>query len=238
MKTGVPMVIYISIDDTDSLESIGTGRLAREIAEILATTYPVVSVTRHQFYVHPDIPYTSHNSGAVIHLADIPKDEFPVLFGRIKRLMQERFVEGSDPGIALAAREQVSPAMIVFGFDAKTTIVTEKKARSIAHHAGIFLEGLGGTEGGVIGAVAGIGLAASGSDGRYLQIGSIREIRGDQDISDLLRTGIEQVITTEGEILTKGRVTIPKFPQPVCILGRPVLIVDERDGVFLPLRRD
>ena len=56
------MVLYIALDDTDTLDSIGTGRLAREIAEDLAREFPVYAVTRHQLFVHPDIPYTSHNS--------------------------------------------------------------------------------------------------------------------------------------------------------------------------------
>ena len=232
------MSVYLGIDDTDSLDSIGTGRLARAIAEILSRNYPVVCVTRHQFLIHPDIPYTSHNSGAVIHFSDLSPDQYPRLFETAKELMKERFVDGSDPGIALAGSEQVSPAMITFGLDAKTRVLTQEQARAIAQNAGILLEGLGGTEGGVIGAVAGIGLAVSGSDGRYLQIGSIRDHRGDLRVENLLTIGIDQVITTEGKILTEGLISIPKFPQPLRIMGKPILMVEERDGGLHLVRRD
>ena len=232
------MSVYIGIDDTDSLDSIGTGRLARVIAEILGKTYPVVSVTRHQFFVHPNIPYTSHNSCAVIHLADIPYDEYALLFEKAKSLMKERFIEGSDPGLALAGSDQVNPAMVAFGYDAKCSVVTQERARTIAYHAGILLEGLGGTEGGVIGAVGGVGLAASGSDGRYLQIGSIRDRMGNQTVEELLTIGIDQVITTDGKVITEGLITIPKFPQPLRLLERPILLVDEQDGQLISVKRN
>ncbi len=232
------MPVYLSIDDTDTLESIGTGRLAREIAENLGETYPVICVTRHQFFLHSDIPYTSHNSGAVIHLADIPSHNLPLLFEKVKHLMKERFVEGSDPGIALAGSDQVTPAMVAFGVDAKYHVVTQERARTIAHHAGILLEGLGGTEGGVIGALGGIGLAASGSDGRYLQIGSIRDMRGDQTAEELLKRGIDQIVTTDGKAITEGLIVIPKFPQPARILGKAVLLVQEMETGLTLFKRD
>ena len=142
------MSVYLCIDDTDSLDSIGTGRLAREIAEIIGPTYPVECVTRHQLLVHPDIPYTSHNSCAVIHLGDIPENAYSFLFDQVKNLMNERFIEGSDPGIALAGEFRVNPAIVAFGIDAKTRIVDQKRARAIAQNSGVLLEGLGGTEGG------------------------------------------------------------------------------------------
>ncbi len=231
-------MIYLGIDDTDSLDSIGTGRLAREIADILKNKYPVDCITRHQLFVHPDIPYTSHNSCAVIHLSDIPQSDYLSLFEQAKQIMRERFVEGSDPGIALAGTDQVSPIMVAFGFDAKCMIVTQERARRIAHHAGILLEGLGGTEGGVIGAVCGIGLAASGSDGRYLQLGSIREKRGQRTVQEILDTGIDRVMTLDGKIVTEGLVSIEKFPQPSRLLGKPVVVVEERDGQFYLVKRD
>ncbi|PWR69649.1 ABC transporter substrate-binding protein [Methanospirillum lacunae] len=231
-------MIYLCIDDTDSLDSIGTGRLAREIADVLNIKYPVVCITRHQLFVHPDIPYTSHNSCAVIHLLDIPKTEYPILFNQAKLIMKERFVEGSDPGIALAGEDQVNSAMVAFGFDTKCMIVTQERARKIADHAGILLEGLGGSEGGVIGAIAGIGLAASGSDGRYLQLGSIREKRGERTVQEILQTGIDQVITLEGKSVSDGTVMIEKFPQPARLLGKAIVLVDERDGQLHLVKRD
>jgi hypothetical protein len=38
-------MIYVGIDDTDTLESRGTGRLARNIATALASKYTIFGVT-------------------------------------------------------------------------------------------------------------------------------------------------------------------------------------------------
>ena len=58
------MKILISIDDTDNLESCGTGELATQISQTIAEQgWGTCSyITRHQLLVHPDVPYTSHNS--------------------------------------------------------------------------------------------------------------------------------------------------------------------------------
>ena len=58
------MNIFICIDDTDNLESIGTGEVLEELMAALdAQQLAQCSfVTRHQLFIHPDIAYTSHNS--------------------------------------------------------------------------------------------------------------------------------------------------------------------------------
>ncbi|HWQ66674.1 MAG TPA: ABC transporter substrate-binding protein [Methanospirillum sp.] len=232
------MTIFLGIDDTDSLESVGTGRLAREIASLLARQYPVRCVTRHQFFVHPDIPYTSHNSGAVIHLEDISDEFLDDLFDSVRIMMQKWFVDGSDPGLALARSDLITAPVITFGQDAKRIVLTLEQAWTLARNSGIMLEGLGGTDGGVIGALAGIGLAATGYDGRYLQIGSIRDHPGDQSVEDLKRAGVDLVMTIDGRVVTEGLIRIRKFPQPVCIGARPVLLVEEYEGELVLVKRE
>jgi hypothetical protein len=232
------MVLYIALDDTDTLDSIGTGRLAREIAGELAKEYPVYAVTRHQLYVHPDIPYTSHNSCAVIHLHENGSDIRSRLTTRVGSLMKERFVEGSDPGLAIARTSDITPATFLFGFDAKQRVVTQDQARTIARNARIPLIGLGGTEGGVIGALAGVALAASGSDGRFLHTGTIREFSGSRTIESLRAAGISEIHSVDGEPIVEGFVEIQKFPQPVCIRGQPVLFVERIGSTLRSVKRD
>ena len=103
------MTFFLSIDDTDSLNSRGTGRLARAIADTLGQEYPVTAVTRHQLFVHESIPYTSHNSCAVIHIGPTAPDQAERIFSIARRVMLEDFVEGSDPGIALAHSDRSYP---------------------------------------------------------------------------------------------------------------------------------
>lgn len=56
------MRYLIGIDDTDNLESRGTGFRARQLLQRLAEAgfARPLGITRHQLYVHSDIPYTSH----------------------------------------------------------------------------------------------------------------------------------------------------------------------------------
>jgi len=61
-------MLFIGLDDTDTLESRGTGRLARRIAAALAADYSVLGVTRHQLLVDPRVPCTRNNSSAAIAL--------------------------------------------------------------------------------------------------------------------------------------------------------------------------
>lgn len=50
----------ISFDDTDMIGSIGTGHVLQGFLDEMKLDYDFIS--RHQLYVHEEIPYTSHNS--------------------------------------------------------------------------------------------------------------------------------------------------------------------------------
>jgi hypothetical protein len=229
-------MIYIAMDDTDNAESRGTGRLAREVAAELSKNHRIAGVTRHQLFVHESIPYTSHNSCAVIHVeGEAGLDD---VFDAAKKHMLGDFVEGSDPGLAVASSGQINFSVVAFGQDAKRSVVDQKRARAVAANAGIRLEGLGGTEGGVIGAVAGLGLAHIRNDGRFLLKGKNREISGVQPVSALLRSGIDRIVTLEGRIVEDGTVQLKKSPTPSVVLGKAVLFVEEADGEYIALKRE
>jgi hypothetical protein len=152
--------------------------------------------------------------------------------------MKERFIPGSDPGLCLARHEQVTTPVITFGQDAKSKILTQEQARKIAANLNIQLYGLGGTNGGIIGALAGAGLAATGMDGRFLHIGTIRDRQGSMEVDALLKSGIDDVMSTDGRVVKEGLIQIRKFPQPVRIFGRPFLLVEEIEGQWHAVRRD
>ena len=58
------MNVLVAVDDTDNLGTKGTGHLAERIAQrIEANDWGRRSyITRHQLFVHPDVPYTSHGT--------------------------------------------------------------------------------------------------------------------------------------------------------------------------------
>jgi hypothetical protein len=236
------MTILLAVDDTDNYKSRGTGRLARAIAGKLSKRYPVHGVTRHQLYVHPDIPFTSHNSCAVIHINnhfnshEITKE----IFETAKQEILQDFIIGSDPGLAVAHIEQISPSLVAFGKDAKNTVLTQDKARRIAGNLNIQLEGLGGTEDGVIGAMAGLGLASTNNDGRYLQIGQIRSLTGPQPAEKLLNVGIDEISTTDGVEIKKGIIFnhLEKSVKPCPVNNKVILFVEKENGKYFALKRD
>lgn len=229
-------MIYIGIDDTDTLESRGTGRLARNIAAELSNKYQIFGVTRHQLFVHPDIPFTSHNSCAVIH-AEAPPTAIEEIFYTTKKLMLEDYIEGSDPGLAIATTDQITPAAVAFGLDAKNVIVTQERALKVAHSCGIRVEGLGGTNGGIIGAIAGISLASLRNDGRFLLKGKNRELTGIRSVSEIIGAGIDQILTLQGETVNEGKVKILKNATPSFIHGKAVLFVEKSGDCMVALKR-
>jgi hypothetical protein len=227
------MLVYIGIDDTDNHESRGTGHLARQIAADLSQDHTIQGVTRHQLLVDPRIPYTSHNSSAAILLSSDIKPDPAVLFERVRELMLADFQPGSDPGLCVAIR---IPAEITeFGRRTQTEVVTQQVALDLATANGILLAGLGGTQDGVIGALAAVGLAACGEDGRYLQIGRIREMTGVYPVSELLKAGIAAVQTLEGKPVLEGFIQTEKL-RPSRRGGRPVQFVAWQDGCWRPLK--
>jgi len=99
------------------------------------------------------------------------------------------------------------------------------------------LEGLGGTHGGVIGALSAVGLAASGEDGRYIQVGGLRELTGLQPVKALLAAGIHHVQALDGGEVTEGMVMTDKL-RPARRGGVPVAVVQWQDDVWQPLKLD
>jgi len=160
-------MIYVGIDDTDTLESPGTNQLAREIVRRLADRLRCVSIVRHQLLFDPRIPYTSKNGSASIRFERIAPLTMGDLIAAIRHIMQASYVEGSDPGLVVS--EHVPEEVTAYALRCKHEIIEQREPRALAAKHGIHLEGLGGTEGGVIGALAAVGLIATENDGRVVQ---------------------------------------------------------------------
>ena len=228
------MRVWIGLDDTDNDESRGTGHLARQIAAALVETGALLGVTRHQLLVDPRVPYTSHNSSAAIHLETRDSFDLSALMDRVRRAMLADFQPGSDPGLCIASGE-VPAEIVAFGRRAQIDVVTQSQARSLASAFDLRLEGLGGTQDGVIGALSAVGLAACGEDGRYLLVGAIRALAGLQPVETLLSAGIAAVKTMDGQIVRQGMVLADKL-RPARRSGMPVQYVDWQVDHWQPLK--
>lgn len=233
------MTIYVGIDDTGNAESVGTGKFARIIAGEISKKYPVFGVTRHQFYVHPDINFSLHNFGAVIHV-DTEEKHVDDIFELVKEVMQDNFNEGSNPGLAVAHEIRISPAVVAYGKDTKETVLKSEMAWGLALNSNIRLESIDGNGNGVIGAIAGLGLASTKNDGRFLQIGKIRKLKGPQPVEKLIAAGIDGIFTPDGRSVTKGTVFNEgnKPVKPCPVNGEVILFVNEEKGVLKAITRD
>lgn len=228
-------MLFIGLDDTDNLESRGTGHLAREIASALAADYPLLGVTRHQLLLDPRVPSTKNNSCAAIAL-EVDGDVDPaLLLERVRALMLADFQPGSDPGLCIG--HTVPDSVSRFGRRAQREMVSQDDARALAARHGLLLQGLGGDEDGVIGALAAVGLAATGEDGRYVLVGRSRELTGLQPVSALRAAGIVAVQTPGGQPVTEGLVQTDKL-RPARRGGRPIAVVEWAGDHWLPLKLD
>jgi len=194
--------ILVAIDDTDNMESRGTGALASLLSDALETNGWGRSqpVTRHQMLLHPDIPYTSHNS-SMCFAAEI-EPEFLYPFTEFAQsFLQRESAPGSDPGLCIVDRERLSEpdALMAFGKKAKTTIITKGEAYRLAGHLSVHLSEHGGTGLGIIGALAGCGLRMSGNDGRFRGHLRIAENGRRFSVAELLqKTGVDVVKSLDG----------------------------------------
>jgi hypothetical protein len=224
------MRYLIGIDDTDNPDSRGTGFRARQLGARLgeAGLAETLGITRHQLYVHPDIPYTSHNSSACldVRLQDVP---VAALVDYCRDYLATESADGSDAGFCIAAYEVIPDEVVAFGRAAKGTILTQEQARERAAAAAFHLEGVTGDHMGIIGALSAVGLRRSGHDGRFIWARGVRELSGTAVVEDLLAdTGIDSVETVDGRpVPGKARLCVDPWPRPVLLNGKAVLLAQE-----------
>ena len=184
------MRAYIGFDDTDNHDSdFGTGKIARRFENVMPEGCHMWGVVRQQLLVDERIPYTSHNSSAcvVVDFSDLSlKDD---LISRAAGYIERESAEGSDPGLCLACEgDQALTDLISFGRLCATRIVTQKEALKAAE--GIHISGHGGTNDGIIGAAAAVGLTASGWSGRFIEFAGLRRFPDMVAVSELEKYGI------------------------------------------------
>ena len=225
--------LVIAVDDTDNAEEGGTGSVARTIAGRLSARFPVWGVTRHQFIVLPEIPYTKKNSGNVVHLLEAPPD-VAALAEEVAEWVRELVWPGSDPGLCVARPEALRG--IELGREAQRRFVAKEEVRAAAREAGVLLTHPCATDEGIVGAFAGACLAAGGDDGRFVQVGRVRELTGKVTVEDFLAAGGDEVRSVEGGPLTQGLLEAERL-RPALRGGRCVLYcAPAAEGLWLPLR--
>jgi hypothetical protein len=226
-------MIYVGIDDTDTLETRGTNRLAREIVRIISDDFRCVWIARHQLLFDPRVPYTSKNGSASIALEPRGDENLIALADRVEAIMRADFIVGSDPGLCVINRQ--IDDITAFGRRCQQSLVKRDEARSLAAEHGVILRGLGGTEDGVIGSLAAVGLAMAGNDGRVIQLGEFDDdFSGCHSIERLHERCVTVRTLAENQPVTCGLVDIGKKLRPSLRSGRFILFVEPGGSELAP----
>lgn len=233
------MKYLLGIDDTDNLESRGTGHRVRELADWLNTNHLAepLGITRHQLLVDPRIPYTSHNSSACLA---VEMERAEDVWNAARQFLLLTSATGSDVGLCLTSWDSITEEVLAFGRRAKLEVLTMLEAQETASRSKIRSEGLTGTGGGVIGALAGVGLHRAGNDGRFLWLPGLRDLKGKYPIEEILAKGhIERVCTMdEAELSFENIIDVGEWVRPVLKNGKSTLYVEEQNHEWHILSKD
>lgn len=170
------MRAYVCFDDTDILGADrGTGKLVRWFEDELPTGCTLWGVVRQQLLVHPDIPYTSHNSSACAVVDMLDGDALDEMTSRAVTHIEKHSIVGSDPGLCIATESDIAQLATLMEFGRQASIAVQTQAGAMQAASGVHLSGHGGTNDGIIGAAAGVGLTAWGWSGRFIEFGRLRD---------------------------------------------------------------
>lgn len=225
------MKLLICIDDTDSkVSEKGTGAIADDIRKMISSEFgaPCSFVSRHQLLLHPDVPYTSHNS-SMCFTTELPEDRYEELLEKAQEVMLRESDPESDPGLAVADPAKVDRDLAVaFGKECKRKLMTKADAYDAAARAGFFLKELGGTGDGVIGAAAGIGLRLWGFDGTMKGRPKDLEPGTTYTLGELPNSKfIDRVLDTDGNpVPDDGKLVLPNKTKVAVYGGQLTLLVE------------
>lgn len=232
------MKVYMGFDDTDVVGAkIGTGRLVRMFERKLPAGARLWGALRHQLLLDPRIPFTSHNSPACAVVEIDDERLIPLLVDRAAAHIHEFASDGSDPGLCVAREDDDLADLVAFGLSCAHRIETQDRAKDIAARRNVHLSGHGGTNDGIIGAMAAVGLTAYGWSGRFLEYGRLRRLSDPVSVAELAEAGIEAVsIDQHAEALAPDALVYTSgWLSPRLWGGRAVAPIVREDGRLVAL---
>ena len=229
------MKAYIGFDDTDTLDSdFGTGKVIRWFEELLPEGCKCEGVVRQQLLVCDEIPYTSHNSAACMVVEIDEEKQSNGVLSKLADLASghviSRAAQGSDPGVCVVSESDASLGDIMeYGYDCANRVSTQQEALRAVGKA--FLAGLGGSNDGLIGAAAAVGLTAAGWSGRYIEFENLRGYPDTVTVAELRRRRIELISTDrDARIPSPGDLVVTNgWVRPFRLGHKPVLFVSPQE---------
>lgn len=226
-------MVIVGLDDTDVAESADTFALARELVCAIREEWRCLRIVQHQLLVHERIPCTTRNRAISILL--VPRNELAdgesayfMLIHQIREILKLRCPKGSDPGLCVSPRNQIDDAVVQFGYRCQFELVRQAEALSVADASEVHLEGLGGSNAGIIGALAAVGLGARGNDGEVMQIGECSDdLVGRLAIAAIQSRGVCVTDIDDDAPLNEGVVELPPDRHPALRNDQIVLFVQK-----------
>lgn len=239
--TGKHMRIFLGLDDTDILGSPGTNQIAMALAiKFKEIGIETTMILRHQLWYDPRVPYTSKNGSASMQLECKVPIDFQTLAGFCKDFLLSHFVEGSDPGLCLATEDQAK-SLISHGWRTTGEWVNPSEAIEKAKVFGCLLWSIAGRDHGIVGALAAVGLAASGEQGRVVfHQNGYGEIRGLISVEKLLEFGVLVIEESSQMLVSNGVVDLVKKLRPNIREQKVVLYVEKGQEInsWVALKRN
>ena len=222
------MQIFLGLDDTDILGSPGTNQIAMALAiKLKEIGIETTMILRHQLWYDPRVPYTSKNGSASMQLECKVPIDFQTLADFCKEFLLGHFVEGSDPGLCLATDDQAK-SLISHGWRTTGEWVNPAEAIEKAKVSGCLLWSIAGRDHGIVGALAAVGLAASGEHGRVVfHQNGYGEIRGLISVEKLLEFGVLVIEESSQILVSNGVVDLVKKLRPNIREQKVVLYVEK-----------
>lgn len=232
------MRLFVCIDDTDNLESIGTGALLENMMQEASLRNLAKSgfVVRYQLFLHEDIPYTSHNSS----MCCTAQTEDPAAFTSFcEDYLSQNAAEGSDPGLCILPDDETPDyaPLVAFGKRAQSEVVTKEDAyRAAKAFGGVHLSEHGGTGGGIIGALAGAALRAGKEEGRIK--GKLQPLpnKPEWTSSEFAAVyGVERFADENGNELDGEKTLCFELPTKLIYQkGKITAVLVQKDGGWIP----
>ena len=205
--------------------------LAEEIAAFIGSFAPVSFVTRLQLLLDPRINYASHNSCMCLEaMLDEAQKQSALNFAL--DLLEHKCAPSAEPGIAAAFEKDIVNVqeLISFGKSAKEIFLNPQQAFETAREQNVFLKELKSGARGVIGALAGIGLRLSGSDGKIR--GKFELKKSNLSVRELLDLNCIEAVVDENfkPLFPDERVELIGALKPVFLDFKATLLVKKESG--------
>lgn len=182
------MLFFLGIDDTgqpgksgssETALALGLHLQARKLARL-------VHVSAHALIPPAEIPHSSLNHAYCLTLEGEAQQLREIDMESRVYLMRHS-ATGANPGFALAPRERVIERIQNWGKACQMFTMERREALDLARSLGIMAAGFTGSGSGVIGALAAMGLRASGSDGWIFWLSGLPDLKGVMTFSEILQ---------------------------------------------------